>query len=151
MAEALERIEDGHHLYSYVQDNQLLYWGWLIERPSEEVAAQKLPGFPLASDVALALDFHADRLVRGRGLGMQCLHAMLRDTSGIKGIRQLIAAIPDGCGVEGEELEMAGFSSVGILEERRVLGWCWRRLLRQQPGDSAQASQPVKLAADAYA
>lgn len=122
MAQALQRIEEGQHIYTLVEDGELLHWAWLIERPNQECLERLFPGCSLTLPSALALDFCTAARARGRGLGMQCLGAMLRDVASTEDADNLVVAMRAGGDVSDAALKAAGFSCEASLLERRTLG-----------------------------
>ncbi|GAC1466741.1 MAG: hypothetical protein NVSMB9_07620 [Isosphaeraceae bacterium] len=112
LAKALEHIENGQHVYTYVEDDRLLHIGWFIERLTEDLARKLLPGFPLSPFSSLVLDLLTLPGARGRGLALLALRAMLRDAARVAGSSggRTFIALPSGSAAARRVVEKAGFT-----------------------------------------
>ena len=109
LRDALDRLEEGQHLYSCVRDNQLLYAGWLIERPSEVFVLRILPDFKLPAGDALIMGLYECGPTHESPLAAACLDAMLADLAMHPDIQRVMIAITPGHR-QIPLLEAAGFS-----------------------------------------
>ncbi len=127
--EAMDRLEEGQHLYSCVREGGLIYLGWVIERPSEVFVSRVLPGLTLPADSALILDLRACVPADGAELGPACLSAMLADLSHANGIQRAVMAVSANPG-QTQWLEAAGFSWERSLFVKNSFGrtrhWTWQ-------------------------
>lgn len=81
MAEALRRLEQGEHVYTYASDERLLHYGWLIERQRETFFTEVQQRFEYPEKSAVLYDFYTHPDARGRGLYQKNLKQMLTDVN----------------------------------------------------------------------
>jgi CelD/BcsL family acetyltransferase involved in cellulose biosynthesis len=108
LSDAMDRLEEGQHLYSCVRDNRLLYVGWVIERPSESFVSHVLPDFQLPTGDALIMRLCAYGRAEESPLAAACLETMLVDLASVKAIKRATIGIAPGHN-QIPLLEAAGF------------------------------------------
>lgn len=86
---AAERLRNGHHSYTLVEDGTLLHYGWLGDRqtraPDHKVGLVFLP----PSGSAVVWDNYSHPRGRGRGLMQQMLRQSLHDAVTLAGARRI--------------------------------------------------------------
>jgi len=90
---ALEGLESGTHVYTYVADGRLLHYGWLIERQLKSFITEVGHDFYLPPDAAVLADFYTHLEARGRGLYRHSLSQMLHDAAMIPGTKHIFIAV----------------------------------------------------------
>jgi CelD/BcsL family acetyltransferase involved in cellulose biosynthesis len=144
LLDALNRLEEGQHLYSCVEDHRLLHAGWMIERPSEVFVSRVLPGFRLPVGDALIVSLDACAPAREIQLAPACLHAMLWDLANTKDIRRALIGVPARhrqipiLEAMGFSWETSLFSAMRFGRVRR-----WTRQISAPAEMQAQLPQPA--------
>lgn len=106
---SLDRTASGQHAYTRAGNGRLLHLGWLIDRPSESLVSEVLPGFSVPPDCVLLLNFQAfPGGHTARDLHASCLGTMLRDASRIPGIKRLCVAVPGADSAVRDAVEALG-------------------------------------------
>jgi len=146
LLDALNRLEEGQHLYSCVRHNQLLYAGWVMERPSEVFVSRILPGFKLPAADALITGLNACGPAPESQLGSACLRAMFADLSGTKGIERTAMGVASGQN-QIPLLEEAGFSWETSLLTATIVGRV-RRSSRQVSPPAPREPEVIRSTVD---
>jgi CelD/BcsL family acetyltransferase involved in cellulose biosynthesis len=120
VAEAVNRMEDGQHLYTRVENAKLSHYAWLAERPSDELAAHILPGFALPPDSALILDFH--NFSHDASLDALSIRTMLRAAAAVPKTKRIFIPVKADNAAARAMIEQLGFGYEGSLFERMRLG-----------------------------
>jgi RimJ/RimL family protein N-acetyltransferase len=120
-AVARTRMARGEHLYTLVEADKLLHYGWLIERQTRgEDAALGQVFFP-PPDSAVLTDYFTHPAARGRGLYYQSLCQVLHDARTLAHARQAYIYVFGHNRPSRHVIEKVGFEYVGSLcKERRL-------------------------------
>ena len=118
---AVERMTQGFHLYTFVEDGRLLHYGWLIERQTRgEDAWVEQVYFP-PPETAVLFDHFTHPLARGRGLYFQALCRLLHDARELTRARQAFVTVFGSNSRSRHVIEKVGFQYEGSLfKERRL-------------------------------
>jgi RimJ/RimL family protein N-acetyltransferase len=112
---ARARLRNGDHLYTLVEGNRLLHYGWI--QPDHERGEDRATGqvfFPLPGAVSL-YDFYTHPRARGRGLYFKSIcHLLHESVSVLKAERAYIYVAADN-GPSRHVIEKVGFRWVGSL------------------------------------
>src|SRR6476646_9367023 len=88
-----ERMAQGFHLYTYVEDGRLLHYGWLIDRQARgEDGWVDQVYFP-PPETAVLFDHFTHPLARGRGLYFQAMCRLLHDAREFACARQAYVTV----------------------------------------------------------
>lgn len=117
LSAALERIENGDHVYTWSEGGVLRHVGWMRERVDEPERATLVPGVTLPADAAVVLDLFTDPAARRRGLATRVLQAMRRDAATVPGIRWLVVPVRPDDAPARSLVERLGFHQPGGSEE----------------------------------
>jgi hypothetical protein len=144
LLDALNRLEEGQHLYSRIENKRLVYVGWMIERPSEVFVSRVLPDLKLPAGDALIMSLDACAPAPETQLAPACLQAILWDLANTNDVRRALIGIPSGhrqipiLVAMGFTWETSLFSAVRFGRVRR-----WTRQLSHPVEVQAQLSQPA--------
>lgn len=121
LAAARERMGQGHHLYTRVEDGVLVHYGWLIDRQERgEDAALGLVFFPPPHSAAL-YDYFTHPRARGRGLYRDALFQILHDARDLAGAERAYIYVYDDNPASWRVVERVGFQHEGsLVKERRL-------------------------------
>jgi RimJ/RimL family protein N-acetyltransferase len=107
---ALDSLEAGTHVYTYVADGQLLHYGWLIERQRKSFITEVGHDFFLPPDAAVLANFYTHVKARGKGLYRQSLSQMLHDAAMIPGTKHIFIAVLADNLASRHVIEKVGFT-----------------------------------------
>lgn len=128
LSDAMTRLEEGQHPYTCVRDQQLIYVGWVMERPSEVYLSRVHPGLAAPQGCALITDLRPCGPVHEAELAPACLRAILSDLCRVNGIERAMMAVSRGR-EQIQLLEDAGFSWDRSVFVKTTLGrmrrWAW--------------------------
>ena len=119
---AVERMAQGFHLYTLVEGDRLLHYGWLIERQTrgEDGWVQQVY-FP-PPETAVLFDHFTHPVARGRGLYFQALCRLLHDARDVARARQAYVTVFASNGPSRHVIEKVGFRhEASLFKERRLL------------------------------
>jgi hypothetical protein len=123
---AVERLEQGFHLYTFVEDNRLLHYAWLIERQTRGEDGWVDQAYFPPPDTAVLFDHFTHPVARGRGLYHQALCRLLHDARTIARARQAYVTVFGSNGPSRHVIEKVGFQHAGSLFKERRLIWSRR-------------------------
>jgi RimJ/RimL family protein N-acetyltransferase len=121
LAEVEQRRHSGeHHLYSLVENDLLVHYGWLTSRQERAPdAAIGLVFVPPPASAAL-WDYFTDPVARGRGLYSESLRQCMHDAVAIDGAREVFIYVYADNLISQRAIEKAGFRYRGsLVMERR--------------------------------
>ncbi|MGH9403421.1 MAG: GNAT family N-acetyltransferase [Terriglobia bacterium] len=106
---ALERLEDGYHVYTHVLDGRLIHYGWLIENhescPLDEVSQ----ALACAPNSTALLNFYTHPRFREKGLFRSSLRQMLADAVRSPQTQQIYISLLSHDATARRIVEEAGF------------------------------------------
>lgn len=146
LSASLNRIEEGCHVYTCIEDGRLVHWGWLQDRPGASSATELHQGPAYPPDSAVLFGFCTLPAARGRGYFTRCLHAMLRDAGRIPETKSVFISVSADNLPARHVIEKLGFRYENSLSENVSFGRARRRgnfpeqVIRKNSGD--QDSQP---------
>ncbi|MCI0664364.1 MAG: GNAT family N-acetyltransferase [Acidobacteria bacterium] len=119
LKKAMEKLEEGCHIYTQVEEGKLVQYGWLVETPTNngflgagwEIVA------PLPSNSVLLTDFYTHK-----SISQSSLYQMLQDASSLSGITQAYICVPSDNRALMRAVEEAGFSYRYSLFKKNFLG-----------------------------
>ena len=149
LAECLQRLEDGAHVFTCADGTGLLAYGWLNEvqqrsRPSEVDTEVVLP-----PGSAVAFDFHTHPAARGRGLHRLALAAALRHAGRVPGTRKIWMGVRADNGSALHNVQKLGWHYHCSLWLRARLGRRIAAMRRGADGPAVPAGsglRPIKRA-----
>jgi CelD/BcsL family acetyltransferase involved in cellulose biosynthesis len=96
LSQALRRIEKGNHIYTYVEQGQLLLYGWSVEQPNKVFFPEVEQELNFSSGSALLFDFYTHPALREREheVFRNFLQTMLSDTMASGDIKQIYITVP---------------------------------------------------------
>ena len=107
--EALKRIERGYSVYTFVERERLLHFGWLIRRQEKSFLSEVGQDFYPAPNTVMLFDFHTHTSARGRGLYQQAIREMLQDAARIAGTTLVYISVLADNAPSRHVIEKAGF------------------------------------------
>ena len=119
---SVERMAQGFQLYTLVEGDRLLHYGWLIERQTrgEDGWVQQVY-FP-PPETAVLFDHFTHPVARGRGLYFQALCRLLHDARDVARARQAYVTVFASNGPSRHVIEKVGFRhEASLFKERRLL------------------------------
>lgn len=123
---AVERMAQGFHLYTFVEDGRLLHYCWLIERQTRgEDGWVDQVYFP-PPETAVLFDHFTHPLARGKGLYFQALCRLLHDAREVVRARQAFVTVFGSNEPSRHVIEKVGFKHQGSLFKERRLLWSRR-------------------------
>lgn len=109
LRQAMESLELGHHVYTFVQDGALIHCGWLIERQEKSILSDVGYELNLPPESAVLTSYYTHPAARGRGLYRQSLTQMLHDASLIPETKHIYIAVLANNGPSRHVIEKLGF------------------------------------------
>ena len=106
---ALKGLEGGNHVYTCVEQERLVHYGWLVERQDKSHLAEVGHDFYLPPDSAVLTDFYTHPVARGKGMYQQSLPQMLHDAALIRGTKHIFIGVLADNGPSRHVIEKLGF------------------------------------------
>jgi RimJ/RimL family protein N-acetyltransferase len=106
---AMERLENGEHCYTYVEDGVLAHYGWLAERQESTFMDEVRQSWRLPPGSAVLYGFYTHPRFRGRGLYASALRRMIRDAATIPGLGEIYIGVRADNGPSRRVIEKVGF------------------------------------------
>ncbi len=128
MANALQRLELGEHVYTYASEERLLHVGWLIEEQHESFFPEVQQRFKYPEKSAVLYDSFTRPEVRGGGLYHKSLRQMLADIKKLKDVKYVYISVLADNGPSRHVIEKLGFEYQCSLFHLRILGFSWKRI-----------------------
>jgi RimJ/RimL family protein N-acetyltransferase len=120
---ALRRMESGkHHVYSRMENGQLVHNGWLIERQEKSFFTEVQQEFEFPKNSAVLYDFYTHPNFRGKGYYSSSLLQMLHDAASIPGTEYIYISVLADNHPSRHVIEKLGFLYEGSLYHNRRLG-----------------------------
>ena len=141
-AEALKRIEAGHHFYTCVKNGRLVHISWLAENEKSKLVPGTGQAFEFPEGSAVMYGSYTDPEWRRRGLLRAAVKQMMHDAAQVPGMRQVFAAVP--AEQEGVCRMIEGLGFVRVPEVvKRDAGSAEGALTRDAAlGDAQRLSEP---------
>ncbi len=79
LAEALRRLGNGEHLYTYAENEHLLCYGWLVDQQKKAYFSEVNQPYTYDVEGAVVYDFYVVEAARGRGMYTAIATRMLHD------------------------------------------------------------------------
>jgi len=122
LREAMDRLEEGGHAYTFVENGRLVHYGWLVERQQQAAIAEIGQVFEMPPGSAVLYNFYTHPEHRGKGLYQRSLAQMAYDAANIPGTQYVyIGALKENA-VSCHVIEKAGFQYQQSLFQTRRLG-----------------------------
>jgi RimJ/RimL family protein N-acetyltransferase len=116
---ATERLENGEHCYTYVEDGVLAHFGWLIDRQESSFLGEVNQQWTLPPGSAVLYGFYTHPRFRGRGMYSSSLGRMIRDAATIPGLGEIYISVLADNGPSRRVIEKIGFVYERSFYERR--------------------------------
>ena len=116
---ATERLDNGEHCYTRVEDGVLAHHGWLIERQERTFMDEVHQPWTLPPGAAVVYGFYTHPRFRGRGMYASSLGRMLRDAAAIPGLGEVYICVRADNGPSRRVIEKLGFVYERSFFERR--------------------------------
>jgi CelD/BcsL family acetyltransferase involved in cellulose biosynthesis/RimJ/RimL family protein N-acetyltransferase len=142
---AMERLENGEHCYTYVEDGVLAHYGWLIDRQESTFMDEVHQSWTLPPGAAVAHGFYTRPRFRGRGMYASSLARMIRDAAAIPGLEAIYICVRADNEPSRRVIEKLGFVYDRSFHERRRF-WSPRRWATGG-GDPAAAAATAGVSA----
>jgi CelD/BcsL family acetyltransferase involved in cellulose biosynthesis/RimJ/RimL family protein N-acetyltransferase len=118
---AAERLEDGEHCYTRVEDGVLAHCGWLVDRQETTFMDEVHQPWTLPPGAAVAYGFYTHPRFRGRGMYASSLGRILRDAAAIPGLGDVYICVRADNAPSRRVIEKLGFVYDQSFHERRRL------------------------------
>lgn len=120
--EARRRHAAGYHLYTYVQGERLLYYGWLVDRQQRSEDPQMGQVFLPPPHSSVIFDCFVHPIARGKGLYQRALILMMHEARDTAGATQIcMGAFADNV-ISRHVLGKLGFHQIGSMVLKRRFG-----------------------------
>ena len=116
---ASERLEQGEHCYTYVEDGVLAHFGWLIDHQESTFLNEVNQSVALPPGAAVLYGFYTDPRFRGRGLYSSSLARMIGDARKIPGLGDVYICVLADNRPSRRVIEKLGFEYERSFYERR--------------------------------
>ncbi len=116
---ARERLEEGQHAYSLVENGRLVYSGWLIHRQEESFFNEVEQSYRFLPNTAVVYDFYTHPGERGRGLHQAAMRQMLSDAAREDSVQQISVSVLADNGPWRHAIEKMGFRYATSVHYRR--------------------------------
>jgi CelD/BcsL family acetyltransferase involved in cellulose biosynthesis/predicted acetyltransferase len=116
---ASDRLENGEHCYTRVEDGVLAHYGWLIERQEHAFMDEVHQAWTLPAGAAVVYGFYTHPRFRGRGMYASALARMIRDAQAIVGLGEIYINVRADNGPSRRVIEKLGFVYERSFHERR--------------------------------
>ncbi len=116
---ATERLDNGEHCYTRVEDGVLAHYGWLIERQERTFMDEVHQAWALPPGAAVVYGFYTHPRFRGRGLYASSLGRMLRDAAAVPGVGEVYICVRADNAPSRRVIEKLGFVYERSFYERR--------------------------------
>ncbi len=142
LSQAPAPLEQGNHFYTRVEDDKLIYVGWLIKRQNRSPLTDVGQDFYPLPDSALLFDYYSHP-ERGKDSYGACLYQMLHDAACIPNTKRVYIAVPADNSPSRHVVEEAGFTDQYSFFKEVRLGKTKRWttappvVTRPQPGTNA--------------
>jgi len=134
---AMERLENGEHCYTYVENGVLAHYGWLVDRQESAFMEEVHLPWQLPPGSAVLYGFYTHPRFRGRGLYASALRRMTGDAAAIPDLRDIYIGVRADNGPSRRVIEKVGFVYDRSFYERRRLA-----SVRRWAGASGAAEGP---------
>ena len=128
LRQAEERLANGDHCYTRVEDGLLVHYGWLVDRKERTFMDEVHQWWTLPPGSAVVYDFYTHPRFRGRGLYASSLGRMIRDAADIPGLDAIYVCVRADNEPSRRVIEKLGFVyDRSFYERRRLVGvrrWC---------------------------
>jgi hypothetical protein len=122
LAAALERLEDGEHVFTISNSKRLLHLGWLVPEQQETFFTEVGQPFTFPEPSPVVYDFYTDPAARGRGYYRQNLCHILRQLALSQTSAQTFVCVLADNLPSRRVIEKIGFEYLGSLWHRRRFG-----------------------------
>ena len=123
LAEALQRMERGEHIYTFASGERLLYYGWISERQGEFFLTEVQHRFQYPDKSAVLYDFYIHPQAGGYDFYQESLQQILSDVNKCGGVKWVYISIREDNGPFLLTLDKIGFEHQCSLFYYRVLGF----------------------------
>ena len=153
LREALSRLEQGQHVYTYVENGVLAHYVWLVERQERASLAAVDQEMLVPADSAVAFDAYTHPTARGKGIYRAALTDLLCEAASIPGTKYVCSCLLSHIGASRHLVDSFGFEYQGSFFKTTRFGrrrrWCemppsWPR--PQLPALTADATRPTAAA-----
>jgi len=116
---ATERLENGEHCYTRVENGVLAHHGWLVDRTENTFMDEVHQAWTLPRGAAVVYGFYTHPRFRGRGMYASSLARMIRDAAAIPGLGDIYIGVRADNGSSRRVIEKLGFVYERSFYERR--------------------------------
>ena len=116
---ATERLENGEHCYTRVENGVLAHHGWLVDRTENTFMDEVHQAWTLPRGAAVVYGFYTHPRFRGRGMYASSLARMIRDATAIPGLGDIYIGVRADNGSSRRVIEKLGFVYERSFYERR--------------------------------
>lgn len=128
LRQAEERLANGDHCYTYVENGILVHYGWLADHRERTYMGEVHLSWTLPPGSAVVYDFYTHPRFRGRGMYASSLGRMIRDAAAIPGLGAVYICVLADNAPSRRVIERLGFVyDRSFYERRRLAGvrrWC---------------------------
>jgi CelD/BcsL family acetyltransferase involved in cellulose biosynthesis/RimJ/RimL family protein N-acetyltransferase len=122
LSRALTRLQNGHHVYTRVEDGRLVHYGWMAEMQDRADLHEVGQAIALPPRSATFYEYFTHPSARGRGLYQRSVHEMLREAAAAPHIEWIFIWVLAGNAASRHVIEKCGFEYRGSAFQRTVVG-----------------------------
>ena len=119
---AMQRLEEGEHVYTMAEDGVLVHYGWLIERQEVAYFPEVDQKFQMPPHSAVLYDYFTHQSWRGHGLYQCSLREMALDAANIPETEFIYISVVASNAPSRHSIEKAGFEYQSSLYRKAVVG-----------------------------
>ena len=126
LADSLERLKRGEHVYSYEENGELLHFGWFIENQEYSYLYEIKKRHKWPNNSAVLYDFFTVPSARGRKLYQNCIKCMLKDVTKISSVKNIYIVVDANNIISRYVIEKIGFIYEKSLFMKKILCFVFR-------------------------
>ena len=121
-ADARRRVAEGLHLYTAIEGQRLLHYGWLVPRQKQALLSYVQQHYDFPEGSAVLFNAYTHPAARGQGLHERSMRRRVADAAALPGTRWIYMAIESHNAASRKVASRCGLRCVDVLFERIRFG-----------------------------